>query len=80
MTKHDSKTECRHISTQGKEDEKGSWCMDCGVKVYDVETRPCSSCSHFKKLVIGSMCKKHFMGVTPCMNVTFKIAEGTCHD
>ena len=28
-----------HTITQGRNGECGSWCMTCGVKVYDVEKR-----------------------------------------
>ena len=52
--------------------------MSCGVKVYDVDERPCKDCAHSRKLLDGTICKKHLMAVSPCMNVTFKIAEGSC--
>ena len=71
-------TECRHITQEFRQGESGTWCCDCGVKVYDVDTRQCKDCVHSKKLLTGTICSKHLMGVTPDMNVTFKIADGSC--
>ena len=70
--------ECKHTWTQGRKGERGSWCSDCGVKVYDVDERQCQDCAHSSKLWDGTICKKHLMRVSPDMNVTFKIADGTC--
>ena len=70
--------ECKHTITQGRKGERGSWCMACGVKVYDVDERPCKDCAHSSKLWGGTICNKHLMSVTPDMHVTFKIADGTC--
>lgn len=70
--------ECQHSWTQGRKGERGSWCCACGVKVYDVDERQCKDCTHSSKLWDGTICKKHLMRVTPDMNVTFKIAEGSC--
>lgn len=69
---------CQHTMTQGREDERGNWCVACGVKVYEVETRECQHCAHHIGLLSGSICSKHLMRVVPDMNVTFKIAEGSC--
>jgi hypothetical protein len=71
-------SECKHTITQGRESERGSWCCACGVKVYDVDQRECNDCAHHKRLLTGSICSRHLMAVVPTMNVTFKIAEGTC--
>jgi len=71
-------TECHHTWTQGRPEEKGSWCHDCGAKVLEVETRTCEGCEHCKAVFAGSVCKKHLMAVSPDMLVTFKIANGTC--
>lgn len=69
---------CQHTTTQGRKGERGSWCMGCGVKVYDVDGRQCQDCAHSRKLWDGTICNKHLMRVTPDMNVTFKIANGSC--
>lgn len=69
---------CLHSWTQGRAGERGSWCCDCGVKVYDVDDRQCQNCAHSRKLHDGTICHKHLMRVTPDMNVTFRIDEGSC--
>ena len=71
-------TQCGHSWTQGRTGERGSWCMNCLVKVYEVEDRQCQDCTHSSKLFNGTICRKHLMGVTPDMNVTFKISDGSC--
>jgi hypothetical protein len=72
-------TTCNHPWTQGRKGERGSWCSDCGVKVYEVDNRVCGDCAHSSKLFVGgTICNKHLMRVTPDMNVTFKLADGTC--
>ncbi len=71
-------SECIHSWTTGRKDEKGSWCKNCGGKVFEVETRPCEGCEHYKNVFAGAICKKHMMAVSPIMLVTFKIADGTC--
>ena len=70
--------ECRHIVTQGKKGMKGSWCVDCGIKVYELEDRECKDCKHYFKNITGAGCVKHLMRVVPDMHVTYKIKEGTC--
>lgn len=75
----ESKCDC--IVTQCRKGEKGSWCVKCGIKVYDVENRPCKDCKSFRNGSFGSFnsyCANKLMGVTSLMNVTFKIEEGTC--
>lgn len=69
---------CGSITTTGKPDQKGSWCTECGTKVYEVEKRECKSCSHYFKNFNYSGCKKHLMAVSPDMNVTYEIVKGTC--
>jgi len=69
---------CACTVTQGREGERGSWCVDCGRKVYEVETRPCSGCRHYRKPFGGSICVRHLMVVTPSMLVTFGVDDGTC--
>jgi len=72
------KTECEHIWTQGREGQNGLWCGNCGVKVFEVDERGCGGCEHYRRLFDGSICKKHLMGVTKTMHVTYKISEGSC--
>lgn len=69
---------CQHTWTQGRKGERGSWCCGCGIKVYDVDPRQCQDCAHCIKLLSGTICNRHLMRVSPDMNVTFKIAEGSC--
>jgi hypothetical protein len=69
---------CQCTWTQGRKGERGSWCVACGKKVYDVDDRQCQDCTHSQKLWDGMICNRHLMRVTPDMNVTFKVAEGSC--
>lgn len=69
---------CRHTVTQGREGEKGSWCVECGRKVWDVETRECQDCQHYFKTIDYTGCRKHLMAVIPTMNVTYRIEKGSC--
>lgn len=69
---------CKCQITQGRQGEKGSWCVACGRKVFEVETRPCSGCKHHSPLPGGAICRQHLMRITPCMLVTYKTADGTC--
>lgn len=73
-----STAECHHTITMGRKGEKGSWCVACGEKVLEVETRPCESCAHYRKIFAGAVCTRHHMAVSPIMLVTFKTAVGTC--
>ena len=72
--------DCTHFATQGKEGEKGSWCIECGVKIFEVDKRPCSDCKNFRTDFRGSFCSKHLMAVIPSMNVTYKITDETCFE
>lgn len=67
--------ECRHVVTQGREGESGSWCVACGVKVFAVHDRPCSECAHFLDMGAGQIpiCRKHMMGVSRSMLVTYRL-------
>lgn len=69
---------CPHTVTRGKWGEKGSWCVECHEKIYEVDSRECKDCKHFFKSINYTGCGKHLMAVIPTMNVTFKIKEGTC--
>lgn len=71
---------CQHSMTRGKEGEKGLWCIACGEKVFEVDSRKCKDCMHSKEQ-LGSVimiCRKKLMGVLPEMNVTYKVIEGSC--
>jgi hypothetical protein len=48
---------------------------------FAVDRRECRFCTHAKKLAWdgGWICRKHLMGITPSMHVTFFKPEGTCH-
>jgi hypothetical protein len=75
----DAVVSCRHTVTRGRENEKGSWCVDCGVKVFDVDERECKDCKHFFTRPFNySGCRKHLMAVSPDMHVTYKIEDGSC--
>lgn len=69
---------CNCIVTQGLKNEKGAWCTECGVKVLEVETNTCGYCHFFKSDLKGGVCSEKLMSVTPGMNVTYNILEGTC--
>lgn len=43
-----------------------------------IETRPCSDCKHYRRLIDGSICKKLLMAVPPDMKVTYMERNGTC--
>ena len=73
-------SDCNHTITQGRPGETGSWCRACGVKVYAVDERECRDCGQYKRVVGGSICSRHQMAVTSNMNVTYRIAEGSCFE
>jgi hypothetical protein len=57
------------------------WCVNCDTKVYDLESRQCNECIHFKAIPYNiPICKKKLMGVTTDMHVTYKVTEGTCFE
>ena len=72
--------DCDHMVTVGREGETGSFCIKCGIKVLEEETRKCSNCKHYKKLHDGSICTKKLMSLIPDMFVTYKVDEGTCFE
>lgn len=37
-------------------------------------------CIHHNRVISGSICMKHLMGVVPTMLVTYKIENGTCFE
>lgn len=69
---------CDHTITNVRPPQKGAWCVKCGVKVYDVESRECQGCRHAKKLANQWVCNKHLMRIAPDMKVMFNIEEGSC--
>ena len=84
----DQNAKCKHIATQGREGETGSWCLECGEKVLEVETRVCRDCAHFQQFEfllqplvnVPPYCKKKQMSVMENLHVTYHIAEGTCFE
>jgi hypothetical protein len=72
--------ECQHIFTRGRDGETGSWCCACGVKTLAVETRACGGCAHHRRLIDGSICRRHWMAIVPSMLVCYKITKGTCFE
>jgi len=72
----------RHECTQGREGQTGSWCVKCGLKIYEVDPRECQHCAHFKDVGFPgqprAICTKHLMGVTRDMHVTYEITKGSC--
>ena len=66
--------------TKGREGKKGSWCVECGVKVFEVEQRRCSDCKHFEDTGIYTVCGKNLIGITPSMHVVYAITVGTCFE
>ncbi|UNY40574.1 hypothetical protein KLER11_gp68 [Pararheinheimera phage vB_PsoM_KLER1-1] len=71
---------CEHKSSRGREGEEGSWCIDCGIKVLEVEVRPCGECVNYRESTIGPYCDYQRMPVNKEMLVTFKLTEGTCFE
>ena len=69
---------CGSAVSTGKEGLKGSWCVDCGEKVFSVDDRECKDCESFFSRPFYSGCSKHLMRVSPDMNVTYPTNEGSC--
>jgi hypothetical protein len=69
---------CKHLISQGRDGEQGSWCIDCGEKVLEVEWRECRHCAHFKATHTIPICTKKLMAVLPDMHVTYRFDKGTC--
>lgn len=68
----------RCFVTQGREGEKGLWCTTCGEKRFDVDDRVCGDCAHYSSHGRIGNCRRHLMAVSPTMNVTFSVEEGSC--
>ena len=80
-----SSDDCKHLTTNGRSGEKALFCVDCDIKVYDVEGRSCSSCANYIKDPLGlsqsvGSCKKKLMRVTGSLKVTYEIKDGTCFE
>lgn len=71
---------CRHIVSQARPGEAGTWCISCGEKVLDVDHRECRDCAHYRVVVGGSVCRRHLMAVVPEMHVTYQIIDGSCFE
>lgn len=71
---------CKHPSTQRKENDTSSYCTKCGEKVFQLEENKCKDCKNHKRYFDFSSCQKIGMNVTPDMNVTYKVSEGTCFE
>lgn len=74
---------CQHTITQGRTNEKGSWCKSCGEKIFAVDSRPCGKCKYYQKDVLAfsgkvGICNLKLIRVIEDMNVAYKIADGTC--
>jgi hypothetical protein len=69
---------CRCTISESKGYGKGSFCVECGRKTMEVETRECQYCKHSKKLIDGYICKKHLMSISANMLVSYDPKDGTC--
>jgi len=74
---------CEHTITQGRNNEKGSWCKSCCEKIFAVDSRQCGECKHYQKDVLAfsgkvGICNLKLIRVIEDMNVTYKITDGTC--
>lgn len=80
--------DCKHMVTQGREGESGSWCVKCGEKVLEVEKRICDHCIHFTipsvplagSNLVPPYCKKKMMTLCSGLHVTYHVSEGTCFE
>lgn len=72
--------DCKHIVTQSRQGEKGSFCNSCSFKRLSVHDRPCGECKYHKDLGDGSVCIKHLMRVSRDMYVTYKNFEDGTND
>ena len=71
---------CNCTTTEIIKGEKGSWCVSCGIKVFEVEERKCGDCKNYRKVFDGSICVKKLMSVNETMNVTYKVLDGSCFE
>lgn len=67
--------ECVHAITQGRDGQKGSWCVACGIKVLEVHDRPCAECRHSEMNWRPPVCRHHLMVITRDMHVTYFIGR-----
>lgn len=75
-----TKVLCNHMVTQGRDNEFGSWCVNCGEKILEVDWRPCRHCVHFNDKANDTppICTKKLMAVLPDMHVTYYVKDGSC--
>jgi len=73
-------SDCTCTITMGREGEKGNWCLTCGKKVLEVESRKCEGCKYCKFFTNHHICTKHHMHIHPTMHVTYKVSEGSCFE
>ena len=69
---------CKHTVTQGRDGETGSWCIECGVKVWEVHDRPCIECRHYGSTGVMSWpptCTRTLMTITRTMHVYYAIGR-----
>lgn len=78
-------TTCPHIETKRQPGESGWFCVTCGEKACEDETRTCGECRYIKPVGKswygeGQMyaCRKLGHQVKPGHVVTFRVSEGTC--
>lgn len=70
---------CDCTITQGREGERGSWCVKCGTKVLEVHDRSCKECKHFEpdnRSERLGFCRPNYMLVTDDMHVTYYLIDG----
>lgn len=71
---------CLHTEQTSRENEKGLWCVSCGLKVYQVEERTCGECKHSSSNGMNQIrvCDTRKMLVTDGLKVTYRVSEETC--
>ena len=71
---------CPHTVRKSADNSKLQICVDCGVAVSDVETRPCGGCAHFYHVIGGNICRRRLSFVTAGLRVTFYLSEDSCYE
>jgi len=72
-------TSCAHTATRMRTQDGGIWCVECGDKVYDFETRECQHCMNYDERVnSGAYCLTKDSFVFRTMQAVYKIQDGTC--
>ncbi len=70
--------ECQCMLSDHRAGDSGSYCVECGRKTMETETRECQDCKHSKKLIDGWICKYHLSSVCADMHATYDPKYGTC--